>query len=139
MAKDKDKKDKGKKDKEKDGAPADGKKGAPKGEVVDPGGPSVAAHPRAVRAVARAKAWAGLLGFSAGAYFSLPTGTLAQALERALVAGVVSYVAVWAAAVFLWRRLVMLELKGREQQLVNAANARQPPAAQSRPAARSAS
>ncbi len=81
------------------------------------GGPSVAAHPRAARAVARAKGWGGLLGFVLGGYLSLPTNTVAAAGVRALLAGVVCYVAVWAGAVFLWRRLVMLEIKGREQQL----------------------
>jgi hypothetical protein len=81
-------------------------------------GPSVAAHPRAARAVALAKGWGGLIGFVLGGYMSLPTNTLAAAGLRALIAGVVCYVAVWAGAVFLWRRLVMLELKGREQQLI---------------------
>jgi hypothetical protein len=98
-----------------------------KAEVSDVRGPSVAAHPRAARAVARSKAWAGLVGFGLGAYFSLPTGTLAEALARALGAGIVSYVAVWAAAVFAWRRLVILELKAREQQLLSIARARQAP------------
>jgi hypothetical protein len=86
-------------------------------------GPSVAAHPRAVRAVARAKSWGGLLGFLLGGYLSLPTNTLAGAGVRALLAGVVCYVAVWAGAVFVWRRLVMLEIKGREQALLAAAQA----------------
>jgi len=118
-------------------------KRASKGEVVAADGPSVAAHPRAARAVARSKAWAGLIGFGAGAYFSMPTGTVAETLARALAAGVVGYVAVWAAAVFLWRRLVILELKGREQQLVAAARARRGarelPAPERPSAARSAS
>ena len=86
-------------------------------------GPSVAAHPRAARAVALAKGWGGLIGFVLGGYMSLPTNTLAAAGLRALIAGVVCYVAVWAGAVFLWRRLVMLELKGREQQLIAATKA----------------
>jgi predicted lipid-binding transport protein (Tim44 family) len=104
------------------------------------GAPSVAAHPRAARAVARAKGWGGLVGFLLGGYLSLPTNTLAAAGLRALVAGVVCYVAVWAAAVFLWRRLVMLEIKGREQRLFTDAGAssarRQLPAAPERPNAR---
>jgi hypothetical protein len=82
------------------------------------GTPSVAAHPRAVRAVARAKGWGGLIGFLLGGYLSLPTNTLAASGLRALVAGLVCYVAVWAGAVFLWRRLVVLEIKGREQRLL---------------------
>ena len=78
-------------------------------------GPNVAAHPRAARAVARAKSWGGLVGFLLGGYLSLPTNTLAGAGLRALVAGVVCYVVAWGGAVFLWRRLVMLEIKAREQ------------------------
>jgi len=97
------------------------------------GGPSVAAHPRAARAVARAKGWGGLLGFLLGGYMALPTNTVVVAGVRALAAGLVGYVAVWAGAVFLWRRLVMLEIRGREQQLMSAANSRMarelPPAA----------
>jgi len=92
----------------------------------DGGGPSVAAHPRAARAVARAKGWGGLLGFLLGGYMALPTNTVVVAGVRALAAGLVGYVAVWAGAVFLWRRLVMLEIRGREQQLMSAANARMP-------------
>jgi hypothetical protein len=103
---------------------AKGKKGADEA-ASDGDGPSIAAHPRAVRAVARAKSWGGLAGFVLGGYLSLPTNTLAGAGLRALIAGVVCYVAVWAGAVFLWRRLVMLEIKSREQQLVAAVQAAQ--------------
>ncbi len=63
-----------------------GKKEAKEGEP-DGDGPSVAAHPRAARAVARAKSWGGLAGFVLGGYLSLPTNTLAGAGVRALVAG----------------------------------------------------
>jgi hypothetical protein len=85
------------------------------------GSPSVAAHPRAARSVARAKGWGGLAGFVIAGYLSLPTGTLADAGLRALVAGSVCYVVAWAGAVFVWRRLVVLEIKSREQQLLAAA------------------
>jgi len=91
---------------------------------ADAGAPSVAAHPRATRAVARAKSWGGLLGFMVGGYLSLSTHAPAEAAVRALVAGLVCYVVVWAGAVFLWRRLVILEVKGREQQLLAAAQSR---------------
>jgi len=115
------------------------KKGAKaaRGAAQEPGGPNVAAHPRAARAVARAKGWGGLAGFLLGGYLSLPTNTLAAAGLRALLAGVVCYVAVWAAAVFLWRRLVMLEIKGREQKLLAAvqARAKTPAPARERPQA----
>jgi hypothetical protein len=107
------------------------------------GAPSVAAHPRAARSVARAKGWGGLAGFLIAGYLSLPTGTLAGAALRALVAGSVCYVAAWAGAVFVWRRLVVLEIKNREQQLLSAVYAadgrQEPPAASAeRPKARAA-
>jgi hypothetical protein len=76
----------------------------------------LAEHPRAVRSIARAKAWGGLGGFLVGGYLSLPTQTLVGAGLRALAAGVVCYVAVWAAAVFLWRRLVVAELRAAQQE-----------------------
>jgi hypothetical protein len=124
------------------GAKGKGKKET-KAAEPDGDGPSVAAHPRAARAVARAKSWGGLAGFVLGGYLSLPTNTLAGAGERALVAGLVCYVAAWAGAVFVWRRLVMLEIKGREQQLVAAVQAasarRELPAPAERPGARVAS
>jgi hypothetical protein len=113
------------KDAKKDGNDKKAKK-SKKGEAdadggeSDATGPNVAAHPRAARAVARTKGWGGLVGFFVGGYLSLPTNTLAAAGLRALIAGVVCYVAAWACAVFVWRRLVMIELKGREQQLSGA-------------------
>jgi hypothetical protein len=76
----------------------------------------LAEHPRAVRGIARAKAWGGLAGFLLGGYLSLPTQTLAGAGLRALAAGIVCYVAAWAAAVFLWRHLVVAELRGAQQE-----------------------
>lgn len=111
-----------------------GEKKSPKGEKDEQPreqGPSVAGHPRAARAVARAKGWGGLCGFLLGGYLALPTSTLAGAGLRALEAGVVCYVAVWAGAVFVWRRLVILELKGREQKLLTDAQSRLPAGAPS--------
>ncbi len=102
-----------------------GEKKAAKGKGAEDAGdgPNIAAHPRAARGIARAKSWGGLAGFVLGGYLSLPTNTLAGACLRALIAGIVCYVAVWAAAVFVWRRLVMLEIKGREQELIAAMQA----------------
>jgi PilZ domain len=90
-------------------------------------GPSVAAHPRAALHVARAKGWAGLIGFVVGGYLSLPTSTLAGAALRALLAGVVCYLVAWAGAVFVWRHLMMLQLAGArtrsQQQMTTLARA----------------
>jgi len=100
------------------------RKGKPKDDDHDgsPGGdvPSIAGHPRAARSVARAKSWGALAGFIVGGYLSLPTHTLASAGLRAIVAGLICWVAVWAGAVFFWRRMVVLEIKAREQELVRA-------------------
>ncbi len=109
---------KDKKGKEKKGK---GKEG--KGTEALPDGPSIAGHPRAVRSVARAKGWGALIGFVLGGYLSLPTHTVADAGLRALISGAALYVAVWAIAVFVWRRLVIIEIKAREAQLVSAAEA----------------
>ena len=103
--------------------PSKAAKGSAKSTKSDAGStrsesPSVAAHPRAARSVAQAKGWGGLAGFLIAGYFSLPTATLAEAGLHALVAGSVCYVAAWAAAVFVWRRLVAIEIKGREQRLL---------------------
>jgi hypothetical protein len=78
----------------------------------------LAEHPRAVRGIARTKAWGGLGGFLIGGYLSLPTHALPEAGLRALAAGVVCYVAAWAGSVFLWRRLVVAELRDAQQRLL---------------------
>ncbi len=101
--------------KEKKGKDKKGKKGAAE---ADAGGMSIAAHPRAARRVAQAKGWGGLLGFALGGYLSLRTHTPAEAGFRALVAGIACYAIVWGGAVFLWRRLVVAELRTRQHLLV---------------------
>jgi hypothetical protein len=138
----KDPKKDAKKDAKGKGKDKDAKKAKDGGGDADVGAPNIAAHPRAARGVARAKGWGGLVGFVLGGYLSLPTNTIAAAGLRALLAGVVCYVAAWAGAVFLWRRLVMIEIKGREQQLASAqaaASRRELPAPPERPRARAAS
>jgi hypothetical protein len=94
------------------------KKGKKNAAAPAEGAMSIAAHPRAVRRVAQAKGWGGLVGFLAAGYLSLSTHTIAEAGFRALVAGVVCYAIVWTGAVFLWRHLVVAELRGRQQELL---------------------
>jgi hypothetical protein len=81
--------------------------------------PSVAEHPRARRAIARVKGFAGLTGLAACAFLALRAGVPPQdAILRALVAGIVAYVGGWAAAVYAWRQLIVAELNAaapREQ------------------------
>ncbi len=99
------------KGKQKQGAVAEGADAKGSGLIL-------AEHPRASRGVARAKAWGGLGGFLIGGYLSLPTQTLAGAGVRALAAGIVCYVAMWAAAVFLWRRMLVAELHQAKHDLL---------------------
>ncbi len=89
-------------------------------------GLSIAAHPRAAHGVARAKGWGGLVGFMVGGYLSMSTNTFVGAALHALVAGIACYVAVWAGAVFLWRHLVVAELRSRQHELVQAELSRRP-------------
>jgi hypothetical protein len=67
-----------------------------------------------------------LVGFLLGGYLSMSSSTFAEVGMRALAGGVVCYVAAWAGAVFIWRRLVIVEIKAREQQLIAAAQAVSP-------------
>jgi hypothetical protein len=83
-----------------------------KGRAVADALPSVANHPRAGAQVARAKAWGGLAGFALVAVLSLRAGVpTADALLRAVLGGIVAYVATWACAVAVWRHLVIAELR----------------------------
>jgi hypothetical protein len=100
------------------------KKGKATAATAAGSGLSIAAHPRAARRVAQAKGWGGLVGFVVGGYLSLPTATFAGAALHALVAGVACYVMVWAGAVFLWRHLVVAELRSRQHEMLQAELAR---------------
>jgi hypothetical protein len=74
--------------------------------------PSVASHPRAGAQVARAKSAGGLAGFGLAAFLSWRAHVpMPDLLLRAIAAGIVTYVAAWAAAVAVWRHLVLAELR----------------------------
>ncbi len=81
--------------------------------------PSVSAHPRARRSIARTKARAALLAFALVAFFSYRAGVAEFEIGlRALVAGIAAYLLVWALAVALWQRLIVHELKlGHERRV----------------------
>jgi hypothetical protein len=73
---------------------------------------SIAEHPRAAASVRRWKSWGGIAAFAlalaAGLAGGLDTWT---AVSRALVGGVVGYLAVWAAALAVWRHLLHAEAR----------------------------
>ena len=81
--------------------------------------PTVAGHPRASRHIRLAKGWGGLLGFAVVALLSWRAGMDAfEAGLRALAAGVVGFMAAWAATLFIWRIVVEAEhrIAAREAQ-----------------------
>ena len=55
-----------------------------------------------------------------------------------MLAGVVCYVVAWAGALFIWRRLVILEIKAKEHELIAAVKSAQaqlePPGMSTHPA-----
>jgi hypothetical protein len=78
----------------------------------------VSSHPRAKRQIRRWKGFGGLAGFFLMAWFSWRSGTDFVHLGlRALLGGVITYVAVWAAAVYVWRQIAIAEIRERARIL----------------------
>jgi hypothetical protein len=107
-------------------AKAKGAKAGKGGELL----PSIANHPRAGARVRRAKGWGGLGGFVLVGVLSWRAHVPgSDVLLRAIMGGVAGYVATWAAAVALWRHLVIAELRAvRVARLTALAEKRRPPA-----------
>jgi hypothetical protein len=88
------------------------------------GGIRLSAHPRARRHIAIAKGWGGLLAFllvlklSRGAGLPWP-----DAIERALVGGIVGYLTLWMIAQTIWRHVALAELEDLRRRLVARAKA----------------
>ena len=77
----------------------------------------LADHPRARRHIEQGRAWAGLGGFAIAALASWHAGTpFLDTAVRALVAGIVCYLVVWALAVQVWRHLAVAEVKAAEKR-----------------------
>ena len=78
----------------------------------------VSAHPRAQRQIRRWKGMGGLAGFGLMAWLSWRSGTDFVHLGlRALLGGMVAYVAVWAASVYIWRQIAIAEVRHQAQVL----------------------
>jgi hypothetical protein len=78
----------------------------------------VSAHPRAQRQIRRWKGIGGIAGFCLMAWLSHRSGTDFVHLGlRALLGGVITYVAVWAAAVYIWRQIAIAEIRARARVL----------------------
>ena len=95
-------------------APPAGAPAAPTGEGI-----RLSAHPRARRHIAIAKGWGGLIAFllviklSRGAGLPWP-----DAIERALVGGIVGYLTLWLIAQTIWRHLALAELEDLRKRLI---------------------
>jgi hypothetical protein len=73
---------------------------------------SLAEHPRAAAAIRRAKASGGIAGLVLAGLGSWMHGaTVLDVGVRALGGGIVGYMLTWAAAVMIWRHLILAETK----------------------------
>jgi len=78
----------------------------------------VKSHPRAQAQIRRWKGMGGLAGFSLMAWLSWRSGTDFVHLGlRALLGGVATYVAVWAASVYIWRQIAVAEIRAQARIL----------------------
>ena len=79
---------------------------------------TIAGNRRAATHVRRAKSWGGLACFVLALTLSLNASlTVADSLERALIAGIAGYVIAWASAVVIWRALLAAELRARVERI----------------------
>lgn len=77
---------------------------------------SIAAHPRAKAAIRRARSRTAFVAFALVLLFGHHAGlTWFDATWRALVAGVAANLVAWRCALFVWRQLVIAELRRAEE------------------------
>jgi hypothetical protein len=73
----------------------------------------LAGHRRAAPAIRRAKAIGGLAGFLLAAFIGYSHGApFAETMERAVVVGIGANLAAWAAAMLIWKRVLVAEAHG---------------------------
>src|SRR4051794_30035666 len=91
-----------------------GKKG--KG-AAKPAGIAVANHPKASRQIAKLKSYAGLAACAYAGYAAYQAGDqFADVAFRAIIWGIAVYIAVWAAAVHVWRHVAVAEVRAAEKR-----------------------
>lgn len=77
---------------------------------------SIAAHPRAKAAIRRARSRTAFAAFALVLLFGHHAGlTWFDATWRALIAGVAANVVAWRCALFVWRQLIIAELRQAEE------------------------
>jgi type VI protein secretion system component VasK len=100
----------------------------PEAAAVTPDGRGIrlSEHPRARRHIGIAKGWGGMIAFllvlklSRGAGLPWP-----DALERALVGGIVGYLTLWMIAQTIWRHIALAELEDLRKRLIAKAEEQQ--------------
>jgi len=98
--------------------------------ILDKGDPDdyvrLDAHPRAQRAIARAKALGGVVGFVIGLWLGSRAGLPAwDTGVLALAGGIAGWLLVWVAAVQIWKQLIIGEYRAAEAQRAEARQVRQ--------------
>jgi hypothetical protein len=92
--------------------------------MTDATKPRVADHPVAARQIARARAWAALIGFVVVFWLSHRAGLpFPESGARAIVGGLACRVLAWAAVVIVWRQLIPAQIAAAGRR--NALSARQ--------------
>jgi hypothetical protein len=89
--------------------------------VAVPAGTGIrlSAHPRARRHIAMAKGWGGLISFLLVLKISRGAGLMwPDAIERAVLGGVVGYLAMWMIAQTIWRHVALAELEDLRRRLI---------------------
>src|SRR4051794_4559661 len=89
--------------------------------TITPAGSSdvkISSHPRASAQIRRARAYGGIAGFILIAWLSWRSGTdFVHLGVRALLGGASGYLAIWAAAVQIWRQVAIAEVRQRAHAL----------------------
>jgi uncharacterized membrane protein len=99
-------------------------------QIIDRGEPDdyvrLAAHPRAQRAIGRAKAIGGVIGFVIGLWLASRAGLPSwDTGVRALAGGIAGWLIVWVAAVQIWKQLIIAEFRAAERAREQARQTRQ--------------
>src|SRR6266496_302817 len=90
--------------------------------MSDAAKPRVSDHPVAARQIARARAWAALIGFVVVYWLSRRAGLpFPESGGRAIVGGLVCRVLAWAAVVTVWRQLIPAQIAAAQRRSVLAA------------------
>src|SRR5947209_1690318 len=77
-------------------------------------------HPRAQRQIRAVRSWGALAGCVLAGYLAWHSGApFVDSALRAVLWGVIAYVAVWAVAQQVWRHLAVAEINAAEKELLS--------------------